>query len=159
MKNRLVVFFSYTGNTLKIADMIKEKLECDVLRINPVKPYSDDYQSVVDEEEDSNNFNKIIEIEDTNIDLSKYDEIIVGTPVWWYSVTPAVRTFLRKNDLSNKVIVPYATNAGWLGNTFKEIKKLCPNSIIKNEMDIVFESYSDKLVTSIDDINNWIEKL
>lgn len=67
--------------------------------------------------------------------------------------TPVIRTFLKENDLSNKTIIPYATNAEWLGRTFTEIKKLCPNSKIQNEMNIVFESYSDELVTSKSDID------
>lgn len=40
--------------------------------------------------------------------------------------------------MNNKIIIPYATNAGWLGKTFIEIKKMCPNSLVKNEMNIVF---------------------
>ena len=57
------------------------------------------------------------------------------------------------------MVIPFATNAGWLGKTFAEIRKLCPNSEVKNDMNVVFESYSDKLVTKMEDINNWINKL
>ena len=91
--------------------------------------------------------------------MSKYDEIIIGSPVWWYTIAPVIRTFLKENDLSGKTIKPFATNAGWLGRTFKEIKDLCPNSNVENGMNIVFESYSDNLVTSPDEIDNWIESL
>lgn len=99
------------------------------------------------------------EIQDLEIDLNKYDEIILGTPVWWYRPVPAIRTFLTQNDLSGKVVKPYATNAGWLGRTFKEIKQLCPNSKVVEGMNIVFESYSDKLVTREQDVDNWISNL
>ena len=91
--------------------------------------------------------------------MSKYDEIILGTPVWWYRPVPAIRTFLSQNDLSGKTIKPFATNAGWLGRTFKEIKSYCPNSEVSDEMNIVFESYSDRLVTKEQDIEKWIDKL
>ena len=66
---------------------------------------------------------------------------------------------MTQNDLSGKIIKPYATNAGWLGKTFKEIKALCTNSEVSDEMNIVFESYSDKLVTKENDIMNWINTL
>lgn len=101
--NKLLVYFSYTGNTKMIANKIKEKLNCDILEIKTVIPYS--------------------------------------------------------NDLSGKTIKPFATNAGWLGKTFKEIRTLCPNSEICEGMNIVFESYSDKLVTKEQDIENWIKTL
>ena len=146
--NKLIVYFSYTNNTRKIANKIKEKLNCDILEIKTVIPYSEDYQSVVDDEQNSEASNYLPEIQDINIELDKYDEIILGTPVWWYRPVPAIRTFLTQNDLSGKTIKPFATNAGWIGKTFKEIKSLCPNSKVEDELNIIFESYSDKLVTS-----------
>ncbi len=130
----------------------------DILELKPVIPYSTNYQTVVDEEQNLEGSEHLREYQYINVDLSKYDTIILGTPVWWYRETPIIRTFLKNNDLSNKIIIPYATNAGWLGKTFIEIKKMCPNSLVKNEMEIVFEIYSDKLITKIEDINNWIDK-
>lgn len=157
--NKLIVYFSYTNNTRMIANKIKERLDCDILEVKTVIPYSEDYQSVVDDEQNSEASNHLPEIQDINIDLDKYDEIILGTPVWWYRPVPAIRTFLAQNDLSGKTIKPFATNAGWLGRTFNEIKSLCPNSKVENGLNIVFESYSDKRVTSEDEIDNWIDLL
>ena len=159
MERKIIIYFTYTGNTKKIAEKIKEKLNCDILEIKTVIPYSKDYDTVVNDEQNSESSNHLPEIQNLNIDLSNYDEIILGTPVWWYRPVPAIRTFLTQNDLSGKIIKPYATNAGWLGRTFKEIKDLCPNSNVENGMNIVFESYSDNLVTSPDEIDNWIESL
>ena len=157
--SKLVVYFSYTGNTRMIANKIKEKLNCDILEIKTVVPYSNDYDTVVNDEHNSEARNYLPEIQDISLDLSKYNEIILGTPVWWYRPVPAIRTFLTQNDLSGKVIKPFATNAGWLGRTFKEIKTLCPDSEVADGMNIVFESYSDKLVTKEQEIDNWINIL
>ena len=156
---KLIVYFSYTGNTRMIANKIKEKLDCDILEIETVKPYSKDYDTVVNDEQNSEASNHLPEIKQINIDLSDYDTIILGTPVWWYRPCPAIRTFLTENNLDGKTIIPFATNAGWLGRTFNEIKKLCPNSNVKDEMNIVFESYSDKLKTDVKEIDNFIKKL
>ncbi len=159
MERKIIIYFTYTGNTKKIAEKIKEKLNCDILEIKTVIPYSKDYDTVVNDEQNSESSNHLPEIQNLNIDLSNYDEIILGTPVWWYRPVPAIRTFLTQNDLSGKIIKPYATNAGWLGKTFKEIKALCTNSEVSDGMNIVFESYSDKLVTKENDIMNWINTL
>lgn len=157
--NKLVVYFTYTGNTKSIAELIKEKLNCDILEIKPKIEYSSDYQTVVDDHENNLQIRKTPEIEDINIDLTNYDEIILGTPVWWYTIAPPIRTFLTKYDLSGKVIYPFATNAGWLGSTFTEIKELCPNSKVVEEENIIFESYSSNLVTNKEEINDWINKI
>ena len=156
---KLVVFYSYTGNTKMIAENIQRKLNCDILEIKPVKPYSTDYQTVVDEEQNNSSVGKTPDIQKIDKNLNDYDEIIIGTPVWWYTIAPVIRTFLTQNDLSNKTIKPFATNAGWLGHTFQEIQKLCPNSKVDKGMNIVFESYSDNLVTSPDEIEKWIDEL
>ncbi|MEI3410772.1 MAG: flavodoxin [Clostridia bacterium] len=155
---KLVVYYSYTGHTKMIAKRIEEKLGCDILEIKPIIPYSTNYQTVVNKEQNNESSNKTPQIEKIDKDLKKYDEIIIGSPVWWYTIAPVIRTFLKQNDLSGKTIKPFATNAGWLGQTFKEIKKLCPNSNVKEGMNIVFtEDYNkNELVTPIDEIDNWI---
>ena len=157
--NKLIVYFSYTNNTRMIANQIKAKLNCDILEIKTVVPYSGDYETVVNDEQNSEASNYLPEIQKIDVDLSKYEEVILGTPVWWYRPVPAIRTFLTQNDLSGKIIKPYATNAGWLGRTFQEIEKLCPNSKVDKGMNIVFESYSDKLVTKEQETENWINGL
>ena len=162
MKNKkLLVFYTYTGHTKYIAKMIKQKINCDILEIKPKKPYSENYEIVVDEYQNNESVKETPEIEKIDVNLDKYDEIIVGSPVWWYTITPPIRTFLKENDLSGKKIIPFATNAGWLGRTFKEIKSLCTNSKVEKEMNIVFtEDYKvNELVTKEKEIDKWIESL
>lgn len=158
---KLLVYFSYTGHTKYIAEIIKQNINCDVIRLEPVIPYSNDYNKVVNDEQNQESSDKIPEIKDINIDLDLYDTIIIGTPVWWYRSAPVIRAFLKKYDLSNKIIIPYATNAGWLGKTFNEIKSLCSNSKVVNEFNIVFTSDYNKneLVTPIETIKNWINNI
>ena len=158
---KLVVFYSYTGHTKMIAESIQKKLNCDILEIKPVKPYSTNYQTVVDEEQNNSSAGKTPDIQKIDKNINEYDEIIIGTPVWWYTIAPVIRTFLTQNDLSNKTIKPFATNAGWLGHTFQEIQKLCPNSKVDKGMNIVFteDHHVSQLVTSPDEIDEWIEKL
>lgn len=156
---KLIIFYSYTGNTKKIANIIKEKLNCDILELEPLKPFSTNYDEVVNEYQ-NNSINKEVEIKDIKIDLDNYDEFIIGTPVWWYTISPVITKFLKKYKLKNKIIYPFATNAGWLGHTFKDFNKLCLNNNIKDGMNIVFDSNDlNKLLTTEEEINDWIKKL
>ena len=124
----IIIYFSYTNNTRNIAKKIEQKLNCDILEIKAKVPYSKDYDGVVNDEHNSESSSYLPELEQINVDLNNYDTIILGTPVWWYRPVPAIRSFLSKNDLSGKTIIPFACNCGWLGTTFQEIKKICPNS-------------------------------
>lgn len=163
MKNakKLIVYYSYTGHTKMIAEEIKRKLSCDILELKPQIPYSSDYQTVVEEEQNNSSNDKERAIVEITKDLNEYDEIIIGSPVWWYTITPVIRTFLKENDLTGKIIKPFATNAGWLGHTFQEIEKLCPNSKVEKGMNIVFSEdyHENKLITSEDEITKWINEL
>lgn len=158
-KRIIIIYHSYSGHTKMIANIIKKKLDCDVLELEPKYEFSSDYDEVVKEYQNNEKDKSTVVIKDININLDNYDEIIIGSPVWWYSITPVVREFLKENNLEGKTVIPFATNAGWLGGTFKEIEELCKNSSVTNEMNIVFGSYSDDLVTSMDEINNWINTL
>ncbi len=156
----IVIYYGYGKHTKMIAEEIKAKLGCEILELKPKIPYSTDYQTVVDETEDNLQTKKTPEIEDIAIHLDEYDKIILGTPVWWYTITPPIRTFLTKYDLSGKTVIPYATNAGWLGNTFEEIKELCHGSVV-NEISIQFTTnhLENKLVTNNKDIEDWINNI
>lgn len=159
MNKTLLVYFSYTGHTKKIAEMIKNKINCDTLEIKTIIPYSKDYDSVVNDPNNQEESNYLPEIENINIDLNNYDRIIIGTPTWWYKPVPAIRSFLKKYKLDQDNIIAYSTNAGWLGKTFEEIHELCPNFKVENGMNIEFKSYTDELNTSLEKIDNWIEGL
>ena len=157
---RIVVYYSYTGNTEKIANHIKGKLACDILELTPRVPFSTDYDEVVAEYQNNSIDNKEVSINDISINLEEYDEIIVGTPVWWYTMSPVITTFLKQYDLSNKKVYMYATNAGWLGHTFKDFIKLNPKSTLDNCLNVVFGSTErEKLVTDPKEIDKWIENI
>lgn len=156
----IIIYYSYGKHTRMIAERIKEKLGCDILEIKPKVPCSSDYESVVDATKDNLETKKTPDIEDININLDEYDKVILGTPVWWYGITPPIRTFLTKYDLSGKKVYAFATNAGWLGSTFDEIKELCKGNIV-SEMNIKFgaDYTENKLITNNNTIDEWIMRV
>lgn len=157
---KIVIYYSYSGNTKKIANYIKEKLSCDILELTPRIPFSTDYDTVVEKYQNNSIDNKEVPITDININLDEYDEIIIGTPVWWYTMCPVITAFLKQYDISNKKVFMYATNAGWLGHTFKDFIKLNPKSTISNCINIVFDSIErSKLITPQKTIDEWLETI
>ena len=133
---KLIVYFSYTGNTKKIAEKVCKEVKADMVEIETVIPYGENYNQVVQQgkEEVERGFKP--KIKKLKVDLAQYDIIILGTPVWWYTMAPAVFTFLTDNNLTDKVIIPFATNGGWIGHTFEDIKKACPRSEMREGLDL-----------------------
>lgn len=98
----IVIYYSYSGNTKNIALHIAEALNADTAVIDTVKAYEGDYDAVVKQGKDEINKGFKPPIKPINIDLSQYDTIILGTPVWWYTFAPAVKTFYRKQQSCRK---------------------------------------------------------
>jgi flavodoxin len=157
MEKKLIVYYSYTNNTKKIAEQIQMATGADICEIETVEPYTGDYNSVVEQGKDEVDFGFKPEIKPIGVNLADYDTIIIGTPVWWYTYAPAVATFLSEYDLSGKTVIPFATNGGWLGHTLKDIEKSCKNAIVTNAIDIKFNT--DKMLMSEINLNKWIASL
>ena len=157
MSKTAVVYYTYTNNTKKIAEMIKDKIGAEIIQIDTVTPYSENYDEVVAlaKKETKAGFKPPIQTMDSLLD--EYDTIILGTPVWWYTMAPAILTFIAETDLRGKRIIPFATNAGWLGHTFEDVKKYCSESEVVNEMNIEFSE--DVLKTTMKDLEKWIESI
>ena len=85
---------------------------------------------------------------------SRYDTIVLGTPVWWYTCAPAMRAFLTAHDLGGKTVYPFATNGGWLGRTLKDVAALCPGADVKPGLDVHFDDTT--LRTPDKTIDRWI---
>ena len=161
MDKALVIYYSFTGNSKKVAEYVKDKLNADILELEPKTPFSDDYDTVV-EERQNNDIKQDVEIREVNIDLANYKKIVLITCTWWYGISPIMKKFLKEYDLSGKDTIVASSNAGWIGHCFRDYKTLLPNFNIKGELDLLFsanEGERDKMLTSWNEVDAWIEKL
>ena len=135
MGKKLVAFFSASGTTRKIAEMIAQAAEADLYEIMPKQPYSKADLNWMDKKSRSSvemNDKKFRpEITDMDVQIDKYDEILLGFPIWWYVAPTIINTFLEKYDFSGKKIVLFATSGGsGFGNTVSELKPSAPDAVI-----------------------------
>lgn len=160
MNKTIVIYYSYTHNTKSVAEFIAKKLNCDIVELKPKKPFSTDYQTVVDEWQ-NNSIKQQVEIKNLSVDLSKYDNIVLGSPIWWYTITPVVSSFLQNYNLTGKNLYPFVTSAGWFGHSSADIKKLAKDANVKPILNITFdEDYNlHKIVSSTADIDNWTNSI
>lgn len=160
MKDTLLIYYSFSGNSKKVAQYVKNKLNTDILELEPAIPFSDDYDKVVDEWQ-NNDIKRDVEIKPINVDLSYYSKIILITGTWWYGITPVMKKFLKENDLSGKDVIVATANAGWIGHCFKDYETLIKGNI-KGKLDLLFsasEGERDKMLTTTSEIDNWIKQL
>lgn len=135
MNKTLVAYFSASGTTRKIAEMIAEVGDFSLYEITPKELYTSDDLNWMNKKSRSSveMSNRKIrpEITDTDAHIKEYDTIILGFPIWWYVAPTIVNTFLEKYDFSGKKIVLFATSGGsGFGNTVKELKPSAPGAEI-----------------------------
>ena len=119
MCKKLVAFFSASGTTKKVADMIAEEAKANLFEIEPKIPYTKADLDWMDKKSRS------------SVDMSSYDEILLGFPIWWYVAPTIINTFLETYDFGGKKIVLFATSGGsGFGNTIKELQLSAPDAVI-----------------------------
>lgn len=158
-KKLLIVYYTWSnGNTKKIAEQLAATCDADLERIETVEPYPDDYDTTVSQAQDEVNAGFEPVIEALAHDPANYDAIAVGTPTWWYTMAPAVKTFMNSVDWSGKTVVPFSTSAGWPGNTNTDIENAATDAIAGAGIEVTFDSSGGtKQKTPQTDVDAWIK--
>lgn len=160
-KKTLVVYYSWScGNTEKIAEQLADACDADIARIETVVPYPEDYQETVDQGQREVNAGFMPEIEPLEYNPADYDVIIIGTPTWWYTMAPAVKTFIAENDFSGKTVVALSTNGSWPGNVTADIEDACAGASFGPALEVQFDSTGgDRQETPQSQVDAWIEQI
>ena len=114
-ENVAIVYFSATGNTEQVAQYIQEATNGTLIEIVPQEEYTDNdlnygnEDSRTSREQNSNDARPAIA---NDIDVSSYDVIYLGYPIWWGDVPKIILTFLDEVDLSGKTVIPFCTSGG-----------------------------------------------
>lgn len=127
----LVVYFSATGTTKRVAEMIAKATDADIFELTPVNPYTSDdldynnRDSRVYKEHDDPAKRDIKLTADTVENFAQYDTIYIGYPIWWGEAAWPVNSFVKANDFSGKTVIPFCTSASsGVGDSAKELAAL-----------------------------------
>ena len=153
MSKILVVYFSASGVTKKVAEKLKEAVGADIFEIKPKVPYTD-----TDLDWQNNKSRSSVEMNDTSSrpeiaskvdNISQYDVVFVGFPIWWYREPSIIDTFLESYNFSGKTIVPFATSGmSPIGESGKIMQNLVLNAKV-----VTGKRFSDSV--KINELKKW----
>lgn len=150
----LVAYFSHSGNTKKIAEEIQSKTGAELFEIKTVNAYSNDYNTVLDEAKEEQNDNARPELSEKITNMSQYQTVIIGFPIWWGDMPMAVYSFLDEYDLSGKTVLPFCTHGGsGLSGTDKNIQSEEKDAKVTDGLAISDSSLDD----ADGDIDKWLK--
>ena len=157
----IIIYFTRTGNTELFANYIKEKMNIETtFKIEPETPYPENYDQTlaIARNEQSNKLRP--EIKNPLTDVSKYDTILLGTPLWYSHIPNIVITQLEKLDLNGKTIYSFNTHgSSGLGYTITDIKEYATGATVKDDGFPLAGTYvRNNKESAMNDISSWIEK-
>ena len=152
----LIVYFSHTGNTENVANFIHEEVGGDIVKLEPVNAYTEDYDTLLDVAQEEQQSNARPELTTTIDNIDEYDTIFLGYPIWWGDCPMAIYTFLDKYDLSGKTIAPFCTSGGsGLSGTPRSIQSEEPNATVTEGL-----SVSDsRSANSQSAVQSWLSEI
>jgi flavodoxin len=142
------------GNTEIAAKKIQELTGGDLFKINQAHPYANDYNTCTDEAKLELRTNARPDLTDNLDSINGFETIILGYPNWWGTMPMPVWTFLESHNFGGKTILPICTHEGsGMGNSERDIKKLCPEAKIKKGLAI----HGGSVKNADKDIEAWLK--
>ncbi len=136
MSKTLVVYFSATGTTAKLAEKLAKAVDGDLHEILPQQPYT-----AADLDWTYKKSRSSVEMNDKSFrpaivdkveDIRAYDTLYIGFPIWWHTAPSIILTFLEQYDLTGMTIIPFATSGGsGMGDARDDMRKSCPGADVK----------------------------
>lgn len=152
----LVAVFSWSGNTLQVAERIRERTGSDLFRIEPTTPYTTDYDELLDVAQAEQRNGDMPAIASTVADWDSYDVVYLGYPIWWYEAPQIIKSFVSQYDFAGKTVVPFCTSGGsQLGSTLAEVKELCSGAEFLDGITLSGDTVSSHL----DEVDAWLDEL
>lgn len=155
----LVVYFSASGNTEGVANIIAEELDGDLFEIEPLDPYTaddldwtDDNARVTLEHEDES-LRDVELVTTTPSNWDNYDTVFIGYPIWWGIAAWPVSSFVSENNFDEKTVIPFCTSAS---SSLGESGELLEDAVGSGTWQ---EGYRFSSSPSEDDISGWLDSL
>ncbi len=154
----LVVYYSLTGCTKSIAEKIREKTGGDVIEIETVRNYPADYSGIIAEAKRELEAGQLPALKKSPPDMSSYDLILVGSPVWWYTVSTPVMRFLKQADFAGKKVSAFFTHEGGIGKCFPHFEEQAKNAVVLEGFDL-YKPQQAKEGEVDKALDSWLSKL
>lgn len=125
----LVAYFSWSGNTQHVAEYIAQQTGGTLFRIEPLKPYPEEYVPCTEVAKKEKEANARPAIKDRVEDWDSYDTVFIGCPVWWWTAPMIINTFAESYDFKGKTVIPFCTYAEtYRDETLARIVELTPEA-------------------------------
>ncbi|HIS68721.1 MAG TPA: flavodoxin [Candidatus Gallacutalibacter stercoravium] len=152
----LIAYFSWSGNTEQMAQMIQAETNGDLFEIEPATPYTDDYDTLLDVAQQEQADNARPELASQVESWDSYDVVFVGYPDWWSDAPMLIYSFLEAYDWEGKTLVPFCTSGGsGFGRSLDKLPESAQGATIAEGLHVSGSSVDG----ASEEIASWIDSL
>ena len=152
----LITYFSWSGNTEQVAQIIQQETGGDLFEIAPATAYTDDYNELLDIAQQEQSDDARPELAGQVENWEQYDTIFVGYPNWWSDAPMAVYTFVESYDWSGKTLVPFNTSAsGGFGRSLSGLEESASGAAILEGISFTERTLGD----AQSEVTTWLDEL
>ena len=145
------------GNTMILAEMIAEKTGSDLFEIKPARKYAADYDTCIDVAKKELNANARPAILEDK-DISEYDTIFLGYPIWWGDLPMCVYTFIEAHDWNGKRVLPFCTHEGsGIGRTEGNIRNAAKGCTVAKGLSIRGATAQNDKANAEKSVDSWLK--
>ncbi|WP_256755525.1 flavodoxin [Listeria monocytogenes] len=165
----LIVYYSRTGNTKVVAELIQEKLGGDLFQIETQEQRPSNYRKEVEKNEEEQEDSLLPELKTKISNFNQYDRIFIGTPTWNMALPQAILTFMDSYEFAGKTVIPFNTNGGYgTGSTFNQIKSSVQGAEVLDGYSVKGGEETKGTILAIEgerkvevsrEIDTWLEKI
>ena len=154
----LIIYYSRTGNTELFVNYIKENIDIESYKIIPATPYPENYNEMLDLARNEQSTNARPEIKDPLTDISDYDIILLGYPLWHGHIPNIIITQLELLNLNGKTIYPFNTHgSSGISNSVNDIKQYAKGADVKSGFALSGNLVKNNKESAMSQISSWIE--
>jgi len=130
-QKKLVLYYSETGTTKTVAQELQKQLGADIESIEPVTPYSGNFQETIQRGQREMQSGETPELKPLKSKMADYDVIFIGYPIWFGTYANPIITLVKEQDFAGKTVVPFCTfGSGGLNTSSDALKKALPKANI-----------------------------
>lgn len=154
----LVMYFSLTGNTIPVAEKLRDLTGGDLYRVETIRTYPLERPARTEVPKQELDSGIWPELKNPLPDFAQYDLVLLGGPVWWYTVSTPLRSVLQQADFAGKKVAPFVTHDGGMGDYWQYFERNVKNGVVLKGIDL-YRAQNETSPSLEQKLRNWLATL
>ena len=154
-RNILIIYYSYSGKTRRIAEMLHRQIGGRLSQIYPRQPYPADFEQLLSQVKKENETGALPALLPVTESADKYDIVFAGSPNWCGTIAPPLAAWLKENDMAGKTLLPFFSHCGGEDKGMEQaVRNFCPAAKAGSSLYVLENGRQDLQ----DLVQKWLEE-